>query len=339
MSVFSHVWGFIQDGVNVLDSKDKCVHVPRRVPPKVRDEFLMALATLGLAYFDLKLKVSDVLTCSDASELGGGVCVSTSLDPSSFPDINQFISREASRAPACVLLISAFNGISSSHQILSVLEVPLVGSVAVEPDPQANRVTRTHFPQTEIIDCIKTITLEVVEEWARKYAGCKIVLLTGGPPCQGVSGLNASRKGAMLDPRSSLAFDFQKLREMVVSVFSWAKVLFLAESVASMDASDLEVYSDTFDLQPVEICASGVSCCRRNRLYWVNWRLFEEKGVNLEIGRSFNKVLFTVEPPDSSSVFSEGWEKVDVSQPFPTFTRPIIRNRPGYSPAGINKCD
>ena len=97
------MWGFIQDGVNVHDPKDRCVHVPRRVPPKVRDEFLLALTTLGLAYFDLKLKVSDLLTCSDASESGGGVCVSTSLHPPCYLEINQFLNRSVTRTPASVL--------------------------------------------------------------------------------------------------------------------------------------------------------------------------------------------------------------------------------------------
>ena len=45
---------------------------------------------------------------------------------------------------------------------------------------------------------------EMVQEWAVKYSNVGVVLVGGGPLCQGVSGLNAHRKGALRDARSSL---------------------------------------------------------------------------------------------------------------------------------------
>ena len=36
---------------------------------------------------------------------------------------------------------------------------------------------------------------EMVRSWAGKFSQVGLVVLGAGPPCQGVSGLNASRKG------------------------------------------------------------------------------------------------------------------------------------------------
>ena len=39
----------------------------------------------------------------------------------------------------------------------------------------------------------------MVREWSRDYSQASVVLVGGGPPCQGVSGLNSDRKGALKD--------------------------------------------------------------------------------------------------------------------------------------------
>lgn len=51
--------------------------------------------------------------------------------------------------------------------------------------------------------------------WSLKFGQCCLVLLGAGPPCQGVSGLNWGRKGALKDARSSLFSHVGRIRGMV----------------------------------------------------------------------------------------------------------------------------
>lgn len=47
---------------------------------------------------------------------------------------------------------------------------------------------------TTPVGAVENITEEMVQQWAVKYSNVGVVLVGGGPPCQGVSGLNADRK-------------------------------------------------------------------------------------------------------------------------------------------------
>ena len=52
-----------------------------KVAEKIRTEMLMLEMTLPLAQFNLKASVDGVVTCSDACESGGGICVAESVGP------------------------------------------------------------------------------------------------------------------------------------------------------------------------------------------------------------------------------------------------------------------
>ena len=53
------------------------------------------------------------------------------------------------------------------------------------------------------------------------------------------------------------------------------------ESVASMDAADRAVMSDSFGDEPWLCDAGGMTWCSRPRLYWISWTLQEHDGVTL----------------------------------------------------------
>ena len=67
-----------------------------------------------------------------------------------------------------------------------------------------------------------------------------------GPPCQGVSGLNADRKGAIKDERSSLFVHVPRVCALFRQAFPWAQIYELVENVASMSGEDGAVMSKEF---------------------------------------------------------------------------------------------
>ena len=91
---------------------------------------------------------------------------------------------------------------------------------------------------TRHVASVQAVTPDEVMAWACEYTTVGVVLIGTGPPCQGVSGLNADRKGSQRDARSSLYKEIPRVEQLVRDCFPWAQVHLFVESVDSMDASD-----------------------------------------------------------------------------------------------------
>lgn len=53
------------------------------------------------------------------------------------------------------------------------------------------RVVESYFADTVFHDDVTTVTKDLVRSWALQYQSVGLILIGAGPPCQGVSGLNA----------------------------------------------------------------------------------------------------------------------------------------------------
>ena len=80
----------------------------------------------------------------------------------------------------------------------------LAGHISVEANPRAQRVVEANFPDALMVEDVQAVDEAMVLKWSLQYSNAGLILVGAGPPCQGVSGLNADRKGALRDSRSSL---------------------------------------------------------------------------------------------------------------------------------------
>ena len=177
----------------------------------------------------------------------------------------------------------------------------------------------------------------MVREWATAYSQASVVLVGGGPPCQGVSGLNADRKGALRDERSRLFLHVPRILELVRRAFPWCQVHGLMESVASMDPEDRSTMSTAFGSKPWRCDAGTMTWCSRPRLYWLTWEVSEQHGCHLLEDQEVSEICL-VAAQDLELICKEGWIKVDCDRPFPTFTTSRPRKCPGRKPAGLGHC-
>ena len=159
-----------------------------------------------------------------------------------------------------------------------------------------------------------------------------------GPPCQGVSGLNADRKGALRDARSNLFVHVSRIRDLVRSCFPWAQVRSIMESVASMDWQDEQVMSNDFGCDPWQIDAQCVSLARRPRLYWCDWELRQAEGAIIEDNVGWRKQIALTAQLEDRKFLLPGWRKHS-PEPLPTFTTARPRRTPGHKPAGLKHCE
>ena len=315
--------------------------IKHALPTEVQVEISRFVGMVPLAYMDFRCGVSARVTASDASEYGGGVCVSTKLTPvgcvAAQSKVRGDILEPEEATP--VLTIGLFDGIGALRVAADALGWTVLGHVSVECDPQARRVLECQFPNCIEVSDVCQVDYSMVKDWAAKYGQVAVVIIGAGPPCQGVSGLNSDRRGALKDHRSSLFQHVPRIKELVKRCFPWAQVRSLMESVSSMDECDRVVMSREIGCTPWEVDAASFSIARRPRLYWLDWELFDDRWISCDPGldqgwSTVHKVEGEV-PVQEDQYLKPGWK---TTRKLPTFTTSRPREHPGRKPAGLGQC-
>ena len=240
------------------------------IPDGVKLEIARFICLIPLAKLNFGLLVSGEVTASDASTTGGGITASTGLTGFGQAAAGAKVRGDLADPGdlTAMLTIGLFDGIGALRVAADALGLGVIGHISVQKK-EASRVLESRFPSTLFVDGgVEAVDEETVRSWAARYSQAAVVLIGAGPPCQGVSGLNANRRGALRDHRSCLFSHVARIRELVRVHFCWAQVRYLAESVMSMDEGDRKVMTESFGDVPVSIDAAGVSLARRPRLYW-----------------------------------------------------------------------
>lgn len=309
------------------------------IPKEVKMELARFLGLIPLAFMDFRSKVSPLVTASDASKSGGGVTASTRVTPAGCVAA-QCPVRGDLVEPAEVMqvvTIGLFDGIGALRAAVDALGWNIIGHITVEKDDAAARVVESRFPNTIRVHDVTEISEEMVSSWALKFSQAALVLIGAGPPCQGVSGLNAARKGALRDARSNLFVHVSRVRSLVRQSFPWAQVRTVMESVGSMDKGDQRIMSEDFGDIPWLIDSKGVSLARRPRLYWVDWELIGGDGSTMESNNQGDRMVLLEASVKQEHFLLPGWQK-NSAEPLPTFTTSRPREVPGYKPAGLQQC-
>lgn len=198
-----------------------------------------------------------------------------------------------------------------------------------------------NFPDSILVNDVENVTEDMVHDWSLKFTGVGLVVIGSGPPCQGVSGLNSDRKGALKDQRSKLFKHVPRISSLIRKHFPWAQVHSLTENVASMEYQDCEVMNAEYDLVPWFIDAAGTSLAHRPRLYWLTWELVSEDGVEILMGSSGQlpvqgQVNLTASFQEKAFL-EKGWTRT-TEKSFPTFTTSRPSPFPLRRPAGLKHC-
>ena len=338
MGSLNAIWKFIVS----FDEKRAWMKVP--LPDKVKEELVRFVGLCPLAFMDLRTTLSPIVTASDASTTGGGVTFSERLTPAGVVAANCQVRGDVIEPVDVtpVLTVGLFDGIGALRVAADVLGWHVMGHVSVECAPAARRVVEANFPQSIHVEDIKLVTEKMVREWGGLFSQVGLVVVGAGPPCQGVSGLNADRKGALKDARSCLFLFIPQIVTWLKEAFPWAQVRSLTESVASMDIEDRNVMSEFLGLVPLQVDAACMSLCHRPRLYWIDWELLECEDASFHhVGSAFHgHSLGRVEGQvsvEARDFLLPGWHRT-CSDPLPTFTTSRPRDNPGRKPAGLGSC-
>eukprot|EP00438_Fugacium_kawagutii_P024162 Skav223371 [mRNA] locus=scaffold1536:180534:185737:+ [translate_table: standard] len=335
LGTLNRVWSFMEEFNHVEGS-----HLP--LPTDCRLEILRMLGLTPLAAISFRLEVDEMVTCSDASNTGGGICRSIGLTQAGTTVAGGALRGEIpqGRGDYTVLSIGLFDGIGALRVGLDLQGVSVAGHVSVERSPSARRVVEANFPGSLHVESVEEVDDEMVRSWSLRFGQVSLVVLGAGPPCQGVSGLNFDRKGALRDARSSLYTHVSRIRSLLQKHFTWAAVAALMESVASMDSCDQRHMSSDFGDSPIRLDAGCFTWCNRPRLYWTSWELQQSDVAWVSFVDNDQIAHWELAGAQRiEDVVEPGWVKVCNEQAFPTFTTARPRDHPGRKPAGLAQCD
>eukprot|EP00435_Cladocopium_sp_Y103_P061038 s161_g22.t1 len=328
MSVLSRCWNYIRKNVD-----------RRRWWPVVQDELSTLLCLAPLLHFDLKMAVSGVVTCSDASHFGGAVAVAPGLTGAGLSLCSRVGKPEMEPHCAELLVISAFNGIGGAFRGYDLAGIQPAGLISIEWDAAARRVTRKAWPQVIEISDINHVNKDMVREWFNMFPRVIRVDIVGGFPCVHLSAVRAGRKNLEGDG-SRLFWALLQLIRWVEEVFSpTATVEFVVENVLSMDADARKEISHHLGVEPIALCPSDAMPYNRPRLAWVSSAVHAGPGVRLEHMGDYVRVWMEAAPIPDEAWLDKGWRRCCSSTPLPTFMKAIRRRQPPPQPAGIHRCE
>ena len=315
-----------------------------------RQELLRAISMLAMASADLRSPISGLVTCSDASETGGGICCSGSLSGEGLRVLESLQTplykktRCAVFAPQGaltvsndqgprVMVVSLFDGIGAVMCGLSRLRCRIVAYASSEIDKPCRRLVRKRWPGVIELGDVTKITDEALETlWRSVCFQVDLVLAGGGSPCQDLSVLLADRKG-LEGSRSKLFFDMPRIFKALKSICS-CPVFTFVENVFSMSKDNRDQFTVELGHEPVLLDCTSFTKCRRPRLFWVDWPIKPRNQEKMVQHDSYREWRF----PDLCE--NKDWWLDPLcshrsTRPLPTFTRALPRKGPPKQPAGM----
>lgn len=174
-------------------------------------------------------------------------------------------------------VLSLFDGMSCGQIALERAGIKVSNYFASEIDKPAMSVTKYNYPNTVHIGDVRKVSFKdgvLITENGNFEVGT-IDLLLAGSPCQGFS--MAGKQLAFDDPRSSLYFEFERLKREINPSY-W-----LLENV-KMKQEFKDVITERLGVSPVSINSKVVSAQSRGREYWTNieFTLPENRGIKVE---------------------------------------------------------
>ena len=311
----------------------------RRWWPTVREELSMLLCITPLLHYDLRMRFSDTVTCSDASHYGGAVAVAHDLSCAGHSLANRAASESMEPHSAELLVISVFNGIGGAMRGYDLAGVRPSGVISIERDKAARRVTRKSWPHVLEVKTVEEVNKAMITEWFNSFPRIRKVHIIGGFPCVHLSSVRAGRKN-LSGEGSNLFWNLLQIIRWAEEVFgATAEVAFLVENVLSMDADARQEISRHLGVEPLALCPSDILPYNRPRLAWVSLPIHAGPGVELERQGDMVRVKMMAERVPDSAWVDPGWRRCDPSSHLPTFMKAIKRNQPPPRPAGISRCE
>ena len=306
-------------------------------------ELVRAVCGLPLAVGSLRTPFSGLVTCSDASTEGGGLCASAGLTTEGENMLNKlesgethcFVPAGAMRSTSTegprILVVSVFNDIGALMVALTRLPCQVIGYASSEVDRERKRVIRRRWPGVIELGDIEKVDLKVVELLQKSTGGHMDFVLVGiSCPCQDVVALEQSRENRVFH-HALRVIDLLRSSFLV-------PVHYFIENVASLSGEQLKGFNDALNVKPILLDAKWFTWCHRPRFFWCSWSPAIQKDESLEQHDNFHVWRFPLcrdtreswlEPHCKWNGPEDGW--------LPILTKPKARNKAPKKPLNLDE--
>ena len=330
MAVFSKTWTYI--------AKPALRH---RLLPDVRRELFNALLLLPLMFQDLTASIPAVVTCSDASHEGGATAIAETLTEEGQEFLKAALADEHPPDRQSILVVSAFHGIGGASRAYDLLGVQVEGTIVIEIDSAANRVTSRRWPSSEFWGDIRQVDHDAVRALSVRFCHCTRVDFWAGFPCVDLSSAKFGRRN-LEGSESSLIFEALRVLRLLRELFPPTTVVHhIFENVASMDVSAMDEITTLTGTKPWRLNPADILPISRPRFTWTSFPRAQLAGIRWQDRGGYFELELSGEGISPSQWLRPGclWEPLDPTTKFPTFMKSIPRVRPPPAPIGIRRCD
>ena len=245
-------------------------------------ELVRAIGALALAIGSLRTPYSGLVTCSDASLHGGGLCASAGLTQEGDEVLAQMESGkpcffkpagalfERGTGGPRILVVSLLDGIGALMVALTRLPCQVVAYASSEVDKACRRVARRRWPGMIELGEVSSIELKALELLRRSIGQDVDCVLVGARSyCQTRSASDKSHD--KLDGgRPRLLHEVSRIIGLLKSCFS-VPVHFLVETDSHVNSSHTQLINTELGCEPLLIDSKWFSWCRGTRLFWCSW--------------------------------------------------------------------
>ncbi|CAE7898809.1 unnamed protein product, partial [Symbiodinium microadriaticum] len=216
-------------------------------------ELITAGALLCLAVMDLRTPVSGLVTCSDASTMGGGMCVSAGLTDAGEKllvklDATPFDAecmkpqgsiQQPSRGGPRVLVLSLFDGVSAVMCGLTRLPCAVQGYAMSADDPDELRLSRTRFPGVIQLGKAEKVDAEIISKLLTSFGNRLDSVLPSAAVPRSFFACDVS------DPFFEISRIFNLLQHL-----SLVPVHLMVENVSNIPSKDVEAFNKVLRCKP-----------------------------------------------------------------------------------------
>ena len=164
--------------------------------PCVATDLLVTVFLLPLLVIHFRLEVSGLVSCSDASQDGAGICVARSLTAAGEEAYRRAVARVANLGRGIWVLVESFAGIGTARYACHLLGLKPSLYIAIEKSEEALSVLTFHWKDAVIFRDIRHVTVEELLPLVASVPHARLVLHAGGSPCPGFCRWNPFSEGA-----------------------------------------------------------------------------------------------------------------------------------------------
>jgi len=320
----------------------------------LREDLFLLLCALPLMIMDLRLRTDPVVTASDASEEGCGVCRSVFLQPIGIKALRSLKEHEKP-LDVKIGLVEIFAGISGARQALSLVGINPGVHVLSDTNHGSVRASRMAWPRAIPWGDIRDVDIEKVRELLQWALHVELWIITGAFPCLEYTALKAERGGHAKD---FLVQEVARIAKLFMQVFPQARVRRMYENVTSMSDEECSWITESINdpahgldtMIMFRLNGSDFTPHARDRLFWLELDPAFLAQFDCEVeesdhnyGKKMHSHMYqvTVEcaHPPSSSWLNPGSRMMNENAILPTFVKSMKRRKPPIKPAGIDLCD